>query len=74
MGTLTAAASKELERMVADVIPDGQVGAAVTIVDASGTRVGVAVRHREAFTASLELHQPWARVKPTLSLKVKATW
>jgi hypothetical protein len=72
--SLSASASKELERMVADLIPQGKVGAAVTVVDASGTRIGVAMKHKDTWSASLELNQPWAKVKPTVSFKVKATW
>lgn len=74
MSTLLASASKEVERMVADLIPEGKVGAAVTVVDATGVRIGVAVKHRDSFEVSAELLQRWAKEKPTVSIKVKATW
>lgn len=71
---LSVQASRELDRMMAELIPPGHTGAAVTIIDLEGARLGVAVKHGESFSASLEVHQPWENVKPNIKLQVRATW
>jgi hypothetical protein len=75
MDSLVTAASQELEKMIADLIPEGKVGAAVSVVDNTGVRVGIAMKHGNHFTTSGEVLNRWTDLKKTeFSFKVRAVW
>jgi hypothetical protein len=75
-GSLLASASGELERQIRAVVPPGKRGAAMTVVDKDGVRVGIAAVYKDAVTVSLEISKRWATgtAPPDASLKIKAVF
>lgn len=74
-GTLLASASAELERQILAVVPPGKNGAAMTIVDESGVRLGIAATYKGVVTVGFEVEQVgWKKMAPKASLKVKAVF
>lgn len=73
-GTLLSSASKELEKQILDAVPAGKRGVALTVVDARGIRLGVAMAYKGAVTASFDIAKAWDASPPTASLKIKATF
>jgi len=77
-GTILSQASAELDRQLQAMVPAGKSGAAMTIVDKDGIRIGIAATYKGdsvvQLHASLELQQRWAKEPPSASLKLKAVW
>lgn len=73
-GTILSSASVQLARQIADMVPEGKQGAAMTIVDKDGIRLGLAATYKGLVTVTLDVQQSWAKRPPTASLKVKAVW
>lgn len=73
-GSLLASASAELDRQILAVVPPGKKGAAMTIVDKDGVRIGVAMSYKGMVTVSLEAQKGWDKNPPTAALKLKAVF
>jgi hypothetical protein len=77
-GTILSQASEELSRQLQAMVPAGKSGAAMTIVDKDGVRIGIAATYKGDSVVSLhvalEVQQRWAKEPPSASLKLKAVW
>lgn len=73
-GSLLTSASAELKRQIAAIVPPDKRGAAITIIDKDGVRIGIAMAYKDTVTVSLEAHKGWDRHPPTASLKIQATF
>lgn len=72
--TIVSAASKELERAVAELVPEGKRGASVVVVDKNGVGIGMAMKNGRHFIADFTLQQRWAKEAPTATVRIKAVW
>lgn len=72
--TIASSAAKELERAVAELVPEGKRGASVVVVDQNGVGIGMAMKNGKHFIADFTLQQKWGKVAPTAQFRVKAVW
>lgn len=73
-GPIALQAAKEIDAMIAGLIPDGKKGAAIVVVDKNGAGIGMAMKHGSHLIIEATLQQRWAKEKPTAQIRVKSVW